>query len=137
VTVLADTGALYALVDRDDAWHERVRDWWGRTSEEVLVPAAVLPEITYFLHRRLGAAAELAFARALAAGELALESLDPADLRRAAELMEAHAHLPLGFVDAAVAAAPARLGAAAILTTDRRCFAALRPRHVAAFRLLP
>jgi hypothetical protein len=58
LTVLADTGALYALVDRDDAWHSRVREWWERTREEVLVPGVVLPEIAYLLQRRIAAHAE-------------------------------------------------------------------------------
>jgi predicted nucleic acid-binding protein len=137
VSVLADSGALYALLDRDDAWHARVRDWWSRAAEDVLVPAAILPELTYFLHRRLSPCAEAAFTRAVAAGEFALEPLDPADVVRAAELMGEHADLPLGFVDAAVAAAAERIGATGLLTTDRRHFARLRPRHIPAFRLLP
>jgi predicted nucleic acid-binding protein len=137
LSVLADSGALYALLDRDDAWHERVRTWWTRAADDVLVPAAILPEITYFLHRRLGPRAEVAFTRAVAAGEFTLEPLDPVDVTRAAELMAAHADLPLGFVDAAVAAAAERIGVTRLLTTDRRNFARLHPRHVAAFRLLP
>lgn len=44
---------------------------------------------------------------------------------------------PLGFVDAAVVAVAERLDVVEIATIDRRHFAAIRPRHVGAFTLLP
>ncbi|HEX5437345.1 MAG TPA: PIN domain-containing protein [Gemmatimonadaceae bacterium] len=82
MTAIADTGVLYALMDRDDAWHARVRSWWERTREHVLVPVTVLPEITYLLARRLGALAELEFTRAVAAGEFTVEALLDEDIAR-------------------------------------------------------
>ena len=49
--------------------------------------------------------------------------------------MDADAHL--GFIDAAIVAIPERLGATRLLTLDRRDFSIIRPRHVAAFEILP
>ena len=137
MTVLADTGALYALVDRDDAWHERVRGWWEHTTEEVLVPGLVLPEIAYLLQRRIGAHAELDFFQAVVAGDFTIEPLVPEDIARAAELMAIYGDTPLGFVDASISAAAERLGIVTLVTTDRRRFSLIRPRHSSAFRLLP
>lgn len=137
MTVLADTGALYALLDRDDAWHQRVRDWWEGTAETIRVPVVVLPELAYLLSRRIGPSAELAFVEAVTAGEFTTEPLLDDDIARAAELMAAYADTPLGFVDSAVAAAAERLGIVRLLTTDRRHFGLIRPRHAPAFRLLP
>ena len=137
MTALADTGVLYALVDRDDAWHARVTSWWKRTREPVLVPVTVLPEITYLLARRLGALAELEFTRAVAAGEFTVEALLDDDLSRAAAIMAVYADTPLGFVDASLAAMAERLRVVNILTTDRRHFSLIRPRHTDGFRLLP
>lgn len=137
MTVLADTGALYALLDRDDAWHERVRGWWQQSAEQVLVPVVVLPEVAYLLSRRIGPSAELAFVKAVASGEFTTEPLVDDDIVRAADLMTAYADTSLGFVDSAVAAAAERLGVARLLTTDRRHFGLIRPRHAPAFRLLP
>jgi uncharacterized protein len=111
--------------------------WWQRAGEQVLLPVVVLPEITYLLSQRIGPAAELAFVEATAAGEFAIEGLEADDLARAAELMALYADAPLGFVDTAVAAAAERLGITSLLTTDRRHFSMIRPRHVAGFRLLP
>ncbi|MGH7719432.1 MAG: type II toxin-antitoxin system VapC family toxin [Gemmatimonadaceae bacterium] len=137
LTILADTGALYALIDRKDAWHARVKAFWARTAEEIVVPAVVLPEITYLLLRRIGAHAELAFTRAVADGDFVLDLPTSEDVERAADLMAIYSDVPIGFVDAALTAAGERLGVLGVLTTDRRHFSIIRPRHAVAFRLLP
>jgi predicted nucleic acid-binding protein len=54
-----------------------------------------------------------------------------------AELVRAHADLPLGAVDAAGVAVAERLNLAEFATVDRRHFSIDRPRHVDAFTLLP
>jgi predicted nucleic acid-binding protein len=137
LSAIADTGALYALMDRDDAWHERVTSWWERAREHILVPVTVLPEISYLLASRIGAVAELEFVRAVAAGEFTVEPVLDEDIACAARIMAAYIDTPLGFVDASVAALAERLDTANILTTDRRHFSLLRPRHAGSFRLLP
>ncbi len=135
--VIADTGPLYALIDRDDVWHERVVSWWRRRARQVLVPVSVLPEVCYLLQTRIGAAAEQSFVSAVANGEFTTEPLESRDIARAAELMSDYADLPLGFADATVLAIAERLSASEILTTDRRHFGVLRPRHVRALLLVP
>ncbi len=128
---------MYALIDRDDAWHIRVRDWWERYGADVLLPVCVLPEVCYLLAHRIGPRAELAFVDAVVAAEFTVEPLLDEDARRAAEFMEAYADASLGFVDAALAATAERLDTGGIVTTDRRHFGMLRPRHAPGFRLLP
>ena len=135
--VIADTGALYALVDSSDAWHERVAAWWGERTQSVLVPATILPEVAYLLQTRISPAAEHAFVQAVADGEFTVESLEPEDIARAAALLGDYRDLPLGFVDATVVAAAERLGVREILTTDRRHFGVVRPVHTKALVLLP
>jgi len=124
-------------MDRDDAWHSRVRAWWARSRDDVLVPVVVLPEVAYLLGRRIGADAELAFARAISDGEFVLEGLAVEDVERAAELMGIYIDTPLGLVDACVVAAAERLDIVSVLTVDRRHFSLVRPRHVPTLRLLP
>ena len=62
--VIADTGPLYALIDRSDAWHQRVTAWWTQQAREVRVPVTVLPEVCYLLQTRISAQAEQALASA-------------------------------------------------------------------------
>ena len=137
MTVVADTGPLYALVDADDAWHERVVEWWRANREPIVVPVCVLPEVCYLLHTRISQQAEAAFVRAVAKGELVVESLEPEDITRAATLVAKYADLGLGFVDATVIATAERLDATEILTTDRRHFSAVKPSHASALHLSP
>jgi hypothetical protein len=137
LTVLADTGALYALVNRSDAWHLRMRTWWKANREPILVPVTVIPEATYLIATRLGSSHEAAFVRGLAAGEVEIEPLLPEDITRAADILATYADLPLGFVDASIVAMAERLDVDTILTTDRRHFAVVRPAHVPRLRLVP
>ena len=73
LTAVADTGPIYALVDASDSWHDRVASWWAGGRRRVILPATILPEVCYLLQTRIGRAAEEAFVRAVADGELCLE----------------------------------------------------------------
>ena len=137
MTIIADTGPLYALVDSDDAWHERVKDWWIANREGIIVPVTVLPEVAYLLNTRISKDAEAAFIRAVVDGELEIEPLESADIVRAEAVLRKYSDLNPGFVDATVVAIAERLDAIQILTTDRRHFGAMRPAHASAFQLLP
>ncbi len=137
MTTVADTGPLYALIDKGDAWHERVVAWWSTEPRHVVVPVTVLPEVCSLLQTRISSAAEQAFIRAVAEGEFITEPLEAEDVVRATALMQEYAHLPLGFVDATVLATAERLGAREILTTDRRHFGVIRPLHRRTIVLAP
>jgi predicted nucleic acid-binding protein len=137
MTVIADTGALYALADASDAWHERVLTWWGHNRTPIVVPVSIIPEVTYLLRARVGPVAEIAFVRAVTDGEFVTEDFESGDLHRVTELMERFIDLPLGFVDASIVALAERMATQLILTTDRRHFSSVQPRHVKRFTLLP
>jgi len=133
--LLLDTGVIYALSDRDDAWHERCAALLARTREPLLVPVTVIPEAAYLIHTRLGPKAEAQLIRSIAEREINVHLLDDVDWRRSVELMAKYPDL--GFVDVSVVAIAERLRLSAIATTDRRHFSLVRPRHRPAFELLP
>jgi hypothetical protein len=135
--VIADTGPLYALIDRNDAWHERVTAWWTAQARHIRVPITVLPEVCYLLQTRISAQAEQAFVRSVANGELMIEPVESDDVIRASALMREYLDFPLGFVDATVIAVAERLGAHEILTTDRRHFGAVRTNGSRLVSLVP
>jgi predicted nucleic acid-binding protein len=103
----------------------------------LIVPHLVIAEVVYLLATRLGPDAEVRFLGDLAAGAFAVEPVHPGDWLRIAELVARYRDLPLGTVDASLVAAAERLVIAEVATVDRRHFAVVRPRHVAAFTLLP
>jgi predicted nucleic acid-binding protein len=101
------------------------------------VPALVVTEVSYLLSDRIGAHAELAFARSIARGELIVEPVLDSEWDRVVDLTEQYADLPLGVVDASVVALAERHRAESIATLDRRHFSVVRPEHAASFTLLP
>ncbi len=132
---VVDAGPLYAAADADDEDHDAARAALSRADLRLVVPALVVAEATYFVGRRLGAAAESRFLDGI--GELDVEGPTREDFARMAELVERYADFPLGGTDASVIALAERLDAPTILTLDRRHFAAIAPCHRAAFELIP
>ena len=96
-----------------------------------------MAEAGWLIDRQLGPSAEARFYASIADGDLAVETLTPADWRRVSDLVRDYADLRLGGVDASLVAVAERVGASDIATLDRRHFAVVRPRHVAAFSVLP
>jgi predicted nucleic acid-binding protein len=101
------------------------------------VPGLVIAEVCYLLAREVGTSAEVAFLRSFAGGFLTAAGLEPADLERAAELVETYADLPLGGTDACVIALAERHGVTEVATLDVRHFHVVRPAHVEAFLIVP
>jgi predicted nucleic acid-binding protein len=95
MSVLLDTGIVYAYYDRSDAWHDRARTLVQGEQRGLILPSPVIPEVDHLLGQ--------AYARI-------------ADLNRRFD------DLDLGFVDAAVAALAETLGFPRVATTDRRHF---------------
>jgi uncharacterized protein len=137
VAILVDTSGLYAFIDADDRHHLDVRRYLEESSEALVVPVTVLPEIDYLVTSRLGVRVELAMLRTLASGEIQLEPLTPVDMRRCIELVETYADSDIGLVDASIVAIAERLRILQVLTLDQRHFRMIRPRHCPALDLLP
>lgn len=135
--IVVDTGPLYAAADRSDAHHSACAALFANPPDELIVPVSVVVETSFLIERHLGSAAEAAFLGSLVPAGVVVEQLGHDDLIRMAELVETYADMPLGAVDASVVAIAERLGATTIITIDRRHFSVVRPRHTAAFTLLP
>lgn len=133
--MIADTGAVVALVDADDCHHEALRGLFEADPSAWVLPWAILPEVDYLLATHVGRRAEALFLEDLARGAYAVEWGEPEDLERACELAARYGDLELGLVDGAVIAVAERLGAEAIVTLDLRDFGAVEIRGRP--RLLP
>jgi predicted nucleic acid-binding protein len=137
VSLVLDTGPILALLDAGDPDHRRCVELVEELGEDLVVPAAVLVEVDYWLLKLLGHDAWAVFVDDLARGAYRLAGLEIADLQRAAELERTYHDLDLGLVDASVIALCERLGEPKVATLDRRDFSVVRPRHCEALRLLP
>lgn len=133
--IVADTSAIVALIDADDADHRRVLDLYRCDPDAWVLPWAILPEVGYLVGRHGSADAEQVFLDDLAASRFSVEWGLAVDLVRAAELNRRYAALELGLVDTVVMAIAERLQVTGIATLDRRHFGAVRLRGTP--RLLP
>ena len=124
--IVADTGALIALIDRKDRYHQQVRTLFDDDATDWLLPWAILPEVDYLLGAHVGATAQTAFLEDLADGAFAVEWGNEEDLDAAQRFILQYKDLRLGLVDAVVMAIAARLRASAIVTLDVRHFGAVK-----------
>jgi predicted nucleic acid-binding protein len=122
--ITLDSSAVFALLNRRDPDHRRVKAALEQEGGPYLIPAAVLGEIAYLVEERLGGAVMDLFLGDLASGAYLLECGED-QLPRARELAKKYADLPLGFTDAAVAAC-AEANGKRVLTLDTRDFSVIR-----------
>jgi predicted nucleic acid-binding protein len=135
MSVLLDTGIVYAYYDRDDAWHQRARTFIEGEQHGLILPAPVVPEVDHLLGARLGFKSRLTFYQGIIDGYYLVADLPREGYARVAELNRRFDDLDLGFVDAAVVALARALGLARIATTDRRHFEPLAAAF--SFKLFP
>ena len=128
MSVLLDTGIVYAYYDRSDAWHARAKAIIQREARGLVLPAPVIPEADYLLGSRLGAKSRRAFYKGMTEGHYFVADLPRQAYARVAALDEQFADLDLGFVDAAILALSESLKVPRIATTDRRHFEAIATR---------
>ena len=133
--VVVDTGPLYAVIDQDDADHDRCREALERAELRLIIPALVLAEVTYLVGTRLGPAVEAQFLEGLS--RMHVEAPTPDDWPRMSQLVRQYGDFPLGGIDASIVALAERLDIETVVTLDDRHFRAVRPRHRKAFHLLP
>lgn len=123
--IVADTGAVLALLDAGDTHHKALRQIFDRDPDAWVLPWAVLPEVDDLAASELGRAAQEAFLADLASGAFHVEWGTEDDLERAHALHARHHDLGLGLVDAVVMAVAERTRASAIATLDLRHFGAV------------
>ncbi len=132
--IVADTGAILALIDKSDAHHRPMLALFDEEPDWVL-PGAILAEVDYLVGAHLGAKAQEAWLDDLASGAFQIEWGSDTDLARAREIARRHRALAIGLVDAVVMATAERLHAESIATLDLRHFGAVTIRGTP--RLLP
>jgi hypothetical protein len=121
MSVLLDTGIVYAYYDRSDDWHQRARRCI-QSEQGLILPSPVIPEVDHLLGHRLGAKSRLLFYTGIIEGYFLVADLPQTAYARVAELNRRFDDLQLGFVDAAIVALAESLGLSRVATTDRRHF---------------
>lgn len=132
---LIDTGAILALLDRDDRWHQPCVDAFRQLRLPVLTSEAVLTELFHLVgDSRAEMEAAWKFVRS---GAITLGVIEHAELPQLHALMSRYADCPMDFADATLVHLAKRESLSTILTVDYRDFATYRIEGKRAFRVLP
>lgn len=135
VDCLADTGALLALLDRADRWHDACADAFRSLRLPLATSEAVLAELFHLVgddERESGAAWGL-----LRSGAITLLSILDEDLPAVEELMVKYRDRPMDFADATLVHLARRESIANVFTVDHRHFSTYRLAGKKRFRIFP
>ncbi|MBI2320306.1 MAG: PIN domain-containing protein [Betaproteobacteria bacterium] len=133
---LVDTGAIVALVNRADRFHDQAAAWFQNFRGQLLSTEPVITESAYVLaaspeHQR---AALLWVQRARVAGILQVVALE--DHAALARIMSKYADLPCDYADASLIWLAEKTGVLQIATIDQGDFSVYRVRGRRRFRIL-
>ena len=132
---LIDTGAILALLDRSDRWHDACVDAFRQLRLPLLTSEAVLTEVFHLVgDSRSEMEAAWKFVRS---GALVLGTIEDAELTHLPGLMSRYWDCPMDFADATLVYLAKRESLSVILTVDHEDFATYRIEGKRQFRVFP
>jgi predicted nucleic acid-binding protein len=132
---LIDTGAILALLDRTDRWHNVCVDAFRQLRLPLLTSEAVLTEVFHLAgDSRHEMEAAWKFVRS---GALTLGIVEHAELTHVHGLMSHYWDRPMDFADATLVYLARRESLSVILTVDQADFATYRIEGKRQFRVFP
>jgi predicted nucleic acid-binding protein len=134
-SALIDTGAILALLDRDDEWHRGCRQAFDTTPLPLLTTEAVLTEAFHLTSRDLGDIRALW--TLLSSGSIRLAVITHEELPEIHSLMTKYRDHPMDFADATLVHLAARESLSLILTIDHDDFETYRIGGRKRFNILP
>lgn len=132
---LIDTGAILALLDRDDRWHRRCVEALRDLRLPLATTAAILAELFHLLgdHPREVAAA-WGFLRS---GAVAILPIEDGDLPELEALMAKYSDRPMDLADATLVLLARRENLTTVFTVDHDDFETYRIEGRRRFRIFP
>ena len=132
---LADTGALLALLDRDDRWHDACVEALGSLRLPLLTTLAVLTELFHLVGDSRGevrAAWRLVRSRALR-----IAPIEDSELPDLEALMDRYHDRPMDFADATLVHIARRESIQTVFTIDHDDFETYRSAGNKRFHIVP
>lgn len=132
---LLDTGAVVALLHRDDQAHPTVRDSLEAYPGHLLTTEPVVTESMHLLARARGG--QTACLEFFIRGAATVVPSSRSSLVRCREIITQYADLPADFADATLIALSEEIRTSLVFTLDRRGFATYRDRNGRSFEIRP
>jgi predicted nucleic acid-binding protein len=133
--ILADTGALLAVIDRDDRWHGVCSEAFRQLRLPLLTSTAVLAEL-FHLFGETSSEIETAW-KFIRSGAIEIAGISGDDIPRLHELMARYADHPMDFADATLVRLAEREAISTIFTVDYSDFTVYRIGGKGRFRIFP
>jgi predicted nucleic acid-binding protein len=132
---LIDTGAILALLDRTDRWHEVCVDSFRQLRLPVVTSEAVLTELFHLVgDSRHEMETAWKFVRS---GAIRLATVEDSELPEIQALMSRYWDRPMDFADATLVYLARREGLSTVLTVDHSDFNTYRIEGRKRFRIFP
>jgi uncharacterized protein len=132
---LIDTGAILALLDRSDRWHDACVAAFAQLRLPLMTSEAVLTELFHLVgDARKEMEAAWKFVRS---GALVIVPIEHSELVEVHTLMSRYWDRPMDFADATLVLLARRESISTILTVDHADFATYRIEGKRRFRVLP
>jgi uncharacterized protein len=132
---LIDTGAILALLDLDDEWHEACVEAYNNHRLPWLTTEAVLTEALHLVLRNLRH--DRGLWRLFRSGAIRMSSITNEELPQIQALMEDYADRPMDFADATIVHVASRERLSTIMTVDHDGFETYRLFGRKKFTILP
>lgn len=130
--VLVDAGALIALINRNDAHHERISDFFAGYFGYAYTTWPALTEAAHLVPEHLS----VSVLRLVDRGRLQIVDITPGAARMI-DLMQRYADHPMDLADASLVWAAEHTGIMKIVTIDLADFQTYRAKGARTFELLP
>ncbi len=134
-SVLLDTGALVALLDKSEKNHEPCLRFLKEFRGQLVTTEPVLTEAIYLLGPSVKA--QKACIEFILRGGATLVPQSPASLARACDLIVKYENIPMDFADATLVVLAEDTATLEIFTLDKRGFNSYRLKGKKAFELWP
>lgn len=135
IKALADTGALLALLDTNDRWHQPCRNVFTNFHLPLITSTAVLTELFHLVGDNEHEVK--ATWRFVSSGAVSIAPIQDSNLAQLDRLMDKYANRPMDFADATLVLLAQQLSLSTVFTIDFNDFKTYRITGKKRFRILP
>ena len=114
--ILIDTGPLIALFDKDDKYHNDIKEFIKKNRFKFVSTTAVVTEVTHMLDFNINA--QIGFLEWIIREGLVLHEISQKEIIRVIELCKKYQDRPMDFADATLVVAAEQTGLREIISID-------------------
>jgi predicted nucleic acid-binding protein len=114
--ILIDTGPLIALVDKDDKYHNDIKDFIKKNSFKFVSTTTVVTEVTHMLDFNINA--QIGFLEWIIREGIVLHEISQKEIIRVIELCKKYQDRPMDFADATLVVTAKQTGLREIISID-------------------